>query len=105
MLWKQKRKVNKRFVSRTYFSKRGLITKKHFIEINPDISARKLIEESDAVLSIPFTSTALIGMEKGKPSIYYDPSGTVMHRCKTDVPIMKTKENLLKWCQEIVLIK
>ena len=105
LLWKQKRHVNKRFVSRAYFSKRDLITKKHFIEIHPDISARKLIEVSDAVLSIPFTSTSLIGMEIGKPSIYYDPSGTVMHRRKTDVPIIKTKENLFKWCQEIVLIK
>ena len=46
-------------------------------QINPDIDALQLIQKSMATISIPFTSTALIAMQEGKPSVYYDPSGTV----------------------------
>ena len=105
LLWKQKRIVDRKIVSNKFLKKQDRVINKFFLVVDPGVSARRLIEESDAVISMPFTSTSIIGKELGKPSIYYDPSGTIVHRRKTDVPIIRTKENLLKWCQEIVSIK
>jgi polysaccharide biosynthesis PFTS motif protein len=48
-----------------------------FFSIEPDISAIRVIKKSYAVISMPFTSTALLGKQLGKSSIYYDPSGMV----------------------------
>ncbi|TAL66347.1 MAG: polysaccharide biosynthesis PFTS motif protein [Legionella sp.] len=48
-----------------------------FTSIEPDIAAIELIKNSIAVISMPFTSTAVIGRELGKPSVYYDPHGLI----------------------------
>lgn len=48
-----------------------------FISIDPDYVAEEVIKKCIAVISIPFTATALIGKKMGKPSIYYDPSGMI----------------------------
>lgn len=45
------------------------------LQVDTDASASQLISRCEAVISAPFTSTALIARELGKPSIYYDPSG------------------------------
>jgi len=42
--------------------------------VDPDIAAHRVIEASEAVISMPFTSTSLIARELGKPTCYYDPS-------------------------------
>lgn len=42
--------------------------------LDPGIAANDLIEKCCAVISVPFTSTAIIGESFGKPSVYYDPS-------------------------------
>lgn len=47
------------------------------IPVEPDSSAIRVVESCFAVISMPFTSTALLGREAGKPSIYYDPFGIV----------------------------
>jgi polysaccharide biosynthesis PFTS motif protein len=47
----------------------------YWIEIDPDFSAIELVHNAELVISLPFTSTALLGKECGKPSIYYDPHG------------------------------
>ena len=41
--------------------------------INSDISAFRVIKKSKIIISMPFTSTALIGSMYKKESIYYDP--------------------------------
>lgn len=45
--------------------------------INSDAAASRLIERCVAVVSMPFTSTALIARALGKPSAYYDPHGLI----------------------------
>ena len=45
------------------------------ISIDPDTSPIQIIEKCAAVISMPFTSTAILGRELGKPSVYYDPIG------------------------------
>ncbi len=72
MAWKRKRDVGKK-VHPTY---RNFIEKiessTNFITVDADISAIKLIEKSSMVISMPFTSTAILARELKKPSIYYD---------------------------------
>jgi polysaccharide biosynthesis PFTS motif protein len=71
----------------------------NYLELDPDTSASALIEKCQAVISTPFTSTALIGRELGKPSIYYDPHGI----CKKDdraahgIPILSGQQELRDW--------
>ena len=71
----------------------------HFISIDPSISAAKVIEDCIAVISMPFTSTALFGRESGRPSIYYDPHGLSQ---KDDpaahgIEILQGQEELRRW--------
>jgi polysaccharide biosynthesis PFTS motif protein len=46
---------------------------KNVVLLDPNIAAERIIKKVLLVISIPFTSTALIGSYLKKPSIYYDP--------------------------------
>lgn len=72
---------------------------KNFISIDPDIDAWQLIANSIAVISMPFTSTALIARDMGKPSIYYDPMGILIRddRAAHGIPIISGIEELCAW--------
>lgn len=67
--------------------------------IDPDISAVRVIESSALVISMPFTSTALIGLAQGRPSIYYDPLGLVQpdDRAAHGIPIISGVQSLRQW--------
>jgi len=69
------------------------------VEVDPDISASSLIERCQAVISSPFTSTALLGREQGKPSVYYDPHGICEKddRAAHGIPILMGKAELQEW--------
>ena len=41
------------------------------------VAPGRLIDHCDIVVSIPYTSTASIGAVKNKPSVYYDPTGSL----------------------------
>jgi polysaccharide biosynthesis PFTS motif protein len=73
MVLKRKREGG-RYVHREY---RKMIKKfdslPHYLSVDPDLSAYKLIENVFAVISMPYTSTALIAKQYNKPSVYYDP--------------------------------
>ena len=71
----------------------------NFIAVDPDISALRLIEDCVAVISMPFTSTALFGRELGKPSIYYDPHGVIQKddRAAHGIEIVSGPEELRCW--------
>jgi polysaccharide biosynthesis PFTS motif protein len=67
--------------------------------VEPEISAIRVIESSVAVISLPFTSTAIIAKEMGKPSIYYDPTG-LLHkddRAAHGITIISTRDELDNW--------
>ena len=65
--------------------------------VDTNISAARLIEYCDAVISMPFTSTAIIGKELGKPSIYYDAFGMIKQQKYHGIPVLKTKNDLKSW--------
>ncbi len=75
------------------------------ITIDPETSAYKLIEKCSAVISMPFTSTALIARELGKPSCFYDPTGLIEHddRAAHGIPIMIGRVELQAWLEAVAL--
>lgn len=71
----------------------------NFIAVDPDMSASRLIEDCVAVISMPFTSTALLGRVLGKPTIYYDPHGVIQKddRAAHGIEIVSGPEELRGW--------
>ena len=72
--------------------------------MDPDLSPIQVIENSIAVISMPFTSTALIARELGKPSVYYDPSGLLQKddRAAHGIPILSGQKELKDWMSNLV---
>ncbi|RTY34214.1 polysaccharide biosynthesis PFTS motif protein [Chlorobium phaeovibrioides] len=99
MLWKRKRNVGRIAHSEYRHLINQLEERSNVVLIDPDISANRVIESSFAVISMPYTSTALIAKEMGKPSIYYDPSGKLQKddRAAHGVEIINNKEDLSEW--------
>jgi polysaccharide biosynthesis PFTS motif protein len=98
-LWKRKRHMGRITHPRYRAYAQRLATASNVVVVNPDISAHRLIAEADLVISAPFTSTALIGREMGKPSCYYDPTGRVQKddRAAHDIPIVSGMNELRDW--------
>lgn len=98
--WKRKRSMarNPRIaVSRSYEAAgERLALSQHLISIDPATSAFRVIEASSMVISLPFTSTALIARSLGKPSYYYDPSRIVQKddRSARGIPVISGVEEL-----------
>jgi len=104
MILKRKREIGKL----CHPSYRGVLAKlsncKNYIPIDPQVAAQEVIQNCFAVISIPFTSTALLGKELKKPSIYYDPSGLLN---KDDlaahgIEILQGKGELKCWLQSVM---
>lgn len=99
MLWKRKRNIG-RMAHPLYRRLADQLAENSHVElVEPDISAIRVIESSVAVISMPFTSTALIAREMGKPSIYYDPSGLLQRddRAAHGIPILSGIDELEVW--------
>jgi len=75
MAHKRKREIGRMSHPHYRLALKRLERSMNYIAIDPSLSATSLIQKCDAVISMPFTSTALLGREAGKPSIYYDPFG------------------------------
>lgn len=76
----------------------------HCIHVDPGTAATNVIRDCIAVVSMPFTSTALLGRELGKPSIYYDPHGLLQ---KDDpaahgIETLSGQEELRHWLASIL---
>ena len=99
MVLKRKRDVGNRVHPDYERTTRSLGCVANCLEVDPDISATALIEKCHAVISTPFTSTALLGREQGKPSVYYDPHGICEKddRAAHGIPILSGKAELKEW--------
>jgi polysaccharide biosynthesis PFTS motif protein len=99
MLWKRKRNIGR--IAHPFYRHLAdqLANNSHVMLVDPEISAIRVIESSVAVISMPFTSTALIAKEMGKPSIYYDPSGLLQKddRAAHGIAILSTRDELATW--------
>jgi polysaccharide biosynthesis PFTS motif protein len=76
----------------------------NFKLIDTCISAIKVIEKCDVIISMPFTSTAILGKEMSKPSIYYDSTG-MFHkddRCGHGIEIISGINELELWFEKSI---
>ena len=96
MCLKRKRKIGRMAHPKYRHLIEKLDATDNMITIDPDTSAVRLIEAFTAVISMPFTSTALISRELGKPSCYYDPSGLIQKddRAVHGIEIIKGKKGI-----------
>jgi polysaccharide biosynthesis PFTS motif protein len=99
MVLKRKRDVGARVHPSYERTTNWLSGTSNYLEIDPNTSASALIEKCQAVISMPFTSTALIARELGKPSIYYDPYGICekVDRAAHGVGIVSDYQELVSW--------
>jgi len=102
MAHKRKREIGKLLHPHYRLALKRLERSTNYIAIDPDLSATSLIQKCDAVISLPFTSTALLGREANIPSVYYDPSGLLR---KDDpaahgVLILTSVDELASWLAE-----
>jgi polysaccharide biosynthesis PFTS motif protein len=103
MALKRKRHIAKHLGRLVHVEYRVLIEtlkeQKEVVILDPDLSAFRVIENCAAVISMPFTSTALLGRELGKPSIFYDPIGVVEKddRAAHGIPIVSGIAELREW--------
>jgi len=73
------------------------------IAIDPEVPASRVIEDCEAVISMPFTSTALQGRAHGKPSVFYAPTVGAADPVQTDdraahgIPVVRGPEQLRDW--------
>ena len=101
--FKKKRNIGK-LAHYKYANKLDRFSKEHaFLNIDPSTPAELIIKNAKAVISMPFTSTALVGKHLGKPSIFYDPSGLVV---KDDpaahgIRVINNKADLKDWLNKI----
>jgi polysaccharide biosynthesis PFTS motif protein len=101
--YKNKRRFNythdKNFIDflKVYSSNLNIIT------IPPEVSPFRLSAITDATISIPFTTTAHIANYINKPSIYYDPSGTIFpdDRAAESIKLITNIDDLAYWIKSI----
>jgi polysaccharide biosynthesis PFTS motif protein len=99
MLWKRKRDIGTRAHPKYRNYTQKLLDCQNVVGVDPEISAVRVIEASSLVISMPFTSTALIARELDKPSCFYDPTGMVYKRDKAahGIDILCGFEELASW--------
>lgn len=77
------------------------------VAIDPSIAASRVVECCAAVISMPFTSTALIARALGKPSIYYVPDVAPFDPVQPDdraahgIPVVSGRAALRAWLKEL----
>ena len=105
IFFKTKRVLNSKYHSKTYINLiKKLKTKERLNFIDGNCSPYRIIKSTDLSISIPFTSTALIGMYMKKPSCFYDPLNILDEddRACQNLLLIKEKINLQKWVKRYV---
>ena len=102
MLHKVKRK-NQSTDKRCKSKINQLIREPNYIGVDPSSDANQVIQKTNACISMPFTSTAIIAKQEGKSSVYYDPSGTIQKddRAAHGIPILSGIDELRKWVESL----
>jgi len=101
ILLKLKRSVNNTVISNAFMRKRLNLIEENMVIIDPFIAATSLVENSDAVISMPFSSPSCIAKVKGVSSIYYARSGLIRYTEGHGVPVLKGQVELKKWSESL----
>jgi polysaccharide biosynthesis PFTS motif protein len=99
MALKRKREVGTRTRKLYRRALRELAEKDGVVVVPPSVAPQKVIERCLGVISMPFTSTALILRECSIPSVYYDPTGWISldDRAAHGIPILIGIDALRAW--------
>jgi polysaccharide biosynthesis PFTS motif protein len=102
VLWKRKRNIGKLAHPKYHGFIESLNYENGVRLVDPDTSAIRVIQASQVVVSMPFTSTALIAKSLGIPSVYYDPSGIVQRddRAAHGIEILIGRNQLERWMRQ-----
>ena len=106
MAFKRKRQINSKYHHPQYVRFVEKFSRwDNLVTIDPDTAAYKLIEKCSAVISMPFTSTAHIARELGKPTCFYDPTGMIQRddRAAHGIPIIIGRVELHGWLASLEL--
>lgn len=103
IIWKRKRNVGR--IAHPSYRKfvKSLVEGEALRIVDPDISAFRVAKGSQAVISMPFTSTALIARSLGIPSAYYDPFGMIQKddRAAHGIDVLNGRAELEKWMEQL----
>jgi polysaccharide biosynthesis PFTS motif protein len=97
--WKKKREVGRYRHPRYQSFTERLAEHGSVRAVPPECSAWSVVEASAAIISMPFTSTALVGRELSKPSIYYDANGMIRRDdpAAHGIPVVIGIDELREW--------
>ena len=99
-----KSKRFQRFTHKKYIRRVKQLNRKiNYTNINPKVDALQIIQKTKACISIPFTSTAVIAKEEGRPSVYYDPSGIIQKddSAAHGIEVLSGIKELEEWVEKI----
>jgi polysaccharide biosynthesis PFTS motif protein len=104
MVLKRKREIGRTLHPRYRNVVEALGRASGFTAVDPAISALRVIETCAAVISMPFTSTALLGRQLGKPSVYYDPLGIARtdDRAAHGIEVLSGPDELRTWLARVL---
>ena len=105
ILHKTKRNIGNRS-RKSYLNYLNKITyNNNYLQVDPSLSAIKVINNSDIIISSPFTSTAIYGIMQNKSSFYYDPSGWIQKNdpAAHGIPIISGIDELEKTINKFLI--
>jgi polysaccharide biosynthesis PFTS motif protein len=93
------RNKNFNIFSKKYYEYLQSLKNKKIQILDKDISAMSVIRISDAVVSIPFTSPALLACSLNKKTCYYDPKSIILDRFyrESEIKLISNTRNLDNW--------
>jgi polysaccharide biosynthesis PFTS motif protein len=101
ILWKPKRNTKNITTSEAFKSKQLKLIGDNLVQLDTNFAASSLVEASDAVISIPFSSPSIIAKFKEIPCIFYDASGCVKIKSSNGIHLLKSKDELKMWFQSL----
>jgi polysaccharide biosynthesis PFTS motif protein len=104
MVYKGKRGLGKQGRRKYTDLLMNLANDRNIIFIDSGTSPFRVVEACQMVISLPFTSTALIGKKLGKPSVYYDPLGILdtADRGAHGIEILSGPKKLEDWIAKMI---
>ena len=102
-MWKKKREIGRGAHPAYRNLLNQIINEKNIIIIDPEVSVLSVIESSSAVISMPFTSVAIMAKNLGKPSVYFDPSKTIFKddRAAHGIQVIHEIDELEDWLKKL----
>jgi len=106
LVYKKKREIGRVATARSRNTVDQWSRRTDVVIADPDVAPQRLIRAAAGVISMPFTSTALIARSMGKPSIFYDPLGVLVHerRLAHNVEVVGNRTDLAQWLANLPMV-